>query len=145
MLITYIHILARELNNCKRSKTQNNNNMNITLKKAGTALLGLSMLLTVTGPPLLMAGTGHEGDKGNSKAGGVPDKEIALLLETYQLDKVRISAYKTVKIFDSNDNLIFSEQVAISRLDNDARLSGLIDKSDFLTEVDDVKYYKMDY
>jgi hypothetical protein len=119
--------------------------MNITLKKAGTALLGLSMLLTVTGPPLLMAGTGHEGDKGNSKAGGVPDKEIALLLETYQLDKVRISAYKTVKIFDSNDNLIFSEQVAISRLDNDARLSGLIDKSDFLTEVDDVKYYKMDY
>ena len=118
--------------------------MKSTLKKAGSALLGLSMLLATVAPPLAMAGSGNEGKTEDGNVEGVSNKEMELLLETYEIEELKISSYKTVKIYDENDNLVYAEKVSVTRLEDDARLLALIDKSDFLTEVNDVKFYKMD-
>ena len=136
--------MARELDKAYRSNTQNNNNMKTTINKAGAALLGLSLLITTLAPTTLTAGTEREKEENNTTIEGITNQEIENLLEIYKVVETPIASYKTVKIFDKNDNLVYSEEVYMCRFDDDSRLLALLDQSDFLAEVEDVKYYKLD-
>ena len=144
MIIRVLYFLARELNKIGWSKTQNNNNMKTAINKVGAALIGLSILVTSLAPSMAIAGPRNEDKKKNATVEGISNQEIENLLEVYKVEETSISSYKTVKIFDNNDNLIYSEEVYVCRFDEDARLLALLEQSDFLTEVDDVKYYKLD-
>lgn len=119
--------------------------MKTTLKKAGAALLGLSLLISSLAPPVAMAASDNEDEKKNVTVEGISSQEIENLLETYKVEEIAIADYKTVKIFDNNDNLVYSEKVYVCRFDEDARLLALLEQSDFLTEVNNVKIYKLDH
>lgn len=118
--------------------------MKTTINKAGAALLGLSLLITTLAPTTLTAGTEREKEENNTTIEGITNQEIENLLEIYKVVETPIASYKTVKIFDKNDNLVYSEEVYMCRFDDDSRLLALLDQSDFLAEVEDVKYYKLD-
>ena len=119
--------------------------MKTTLKKAGAAFIGLSIFITSLVPSMVMAGPGSNDDKKNVTVEGISSQEIENLLETYKVEEIAIADYKTVKIFDNNDNLVYSEKVYVCRFDEDARLLALLEQSDFLTEVNNVKIYKLDH
>ena len=118
--------------------------MKTAINKVGAALIGLSIFVTSLAPPMAIAGPGNEDEKKNATVEGISIQEIENLLEVYKVEETTIASFKTVKIFDKNDDLIYSEEVYVCRFDEDVRLLALLEQSDFLTEVDDVKYYKLD-
>ena len=71
----------------------------------------------------------------------ISDTEISTLLTYYSIaDEVPLKN-TTVKIFDKNDNLIFSDRVCQNLSECDERLNHFINQSDFLIEVDNTKIY----
>jgi hypothetical protein len=71
----------------------------------------------------------------------ISETEINALLSLYSIDEEIPINNIIVKIFDKNDNLIFSDKVCQNLSECDERLNHLINQSDFLTEVDNTKIY----
>ncbi len=71
--------------------------------------------------------------------------EIDKLLAFYSIEEdIKIENVK-VKIFDKNDELIYSTQVCPSLNECDERLNQFINQSDFITEVDNTKIYILNH
>ena len=117
--------------------------MNSILKKSGATILGLSFLLVSTNPLAAAEGIGNDNDKDSIAIEGISENEIQSLLEFYQVETPMPATLKTVKVFDANDVLVYSEDVSNGRFDTDPRLKAMLNQSDYLTEVNDVKYYKL--
>ena len=100
-------------------------------------------MLFVSSGPLAAANGLNDPETKDSTLITISEDEIQLLLETYKVEASDISTYKTVKVFDENDALVYSEDVDNARFDSDLRLKALLNQSDYLTEVNDVKYYKL--
>jgi len=67
--------------------------------------------------------------------------ELENLLSIYSIPHVKPSPVTFVKIFDTDDQLIFSTKISKAEFPKDLRLQRLLDQSYFLTEVDDTKLY----
>jgi hypothetical protein len=117
--------------------------MKSILKKTGATILGLSFLLVSTNPLAAAEGIGNDNNKDSIAIEGISENEIQSLLEFYQVETPTLASLKTVKVFDANDVLVYSEDVSNSRFDTDVRLKAMLNQSDYLTEVNDVKYYKL--
>ena len=77
----------------------------------------------------------------DSRHDNISETEINALLKYYSLeDEIPIKNI-VVKIYDMNDNLVFSDKVCQNLSECDERLNHLINQSDFLTEIDNTKIY----
>ena len=100
-------------------------------------LTGLMVLLTSVAIPTAKANASNT----ESIHYKISDTEISALLTYYSItDEVPLKN-TTVKIFDKNDNLIFSDRVCPNLSECDERLNHFINQSDFLIEVDNTKIY----
>jgi hypothetical protein len=71
----------------------------------------------------------------------VTQHEINALLSYYSLDRrIDINNIK-IKIYGTNDELVYSAKVCQNVYECDERLNLLINQSDFVTEVDGTKIY----
>lgn len=50
----------------------------------------------------------------------------------------------TVKIYDANDELIYSVEGCRNEIDCDERINQMINSSDFITEIDNTRIYYLD-
>jgi hypothetical protein len=132
--------LARVLTLDGWSRTQNNNNMNTAKKTSLSLLTGLLVLIATLATPISNASASDS--TGNSMLPYIiTEQEINELLSFASIDnEVKIENVK-IKIFGSNDDLVYSSKVCHSTFNCDERLNQLINQSDFITEVDNTRIY----
>jgi hypothetical protein len=119
--------------------------MNTAKKTSLSLFTGLLILIATLATSINNASAGNP--TGNSLLPysilpySITDKEINELLSFASLDKeVEIENIK-IKIYGNNDDLVYSSNVCHSTYKCDERLNQLINQSDFITEVDNVRIY----
>lgn len=117
--------------------------MNPAKKTFGALFSGLFVLLATLALPFNIASAGEL--TGNSiHPANVSELETKALLEIYGLeDEVEVNNI-TIKIYNADDNLIYSTEVCQKDYDCDDRLINFINQSDFITEVDNTRIYYLD-
>ena len=112
-----------------------------TAKKTSLSLLtGLLVLIAILASSFNNASVGMPTDN-SILPYSITDQELNALLSFASIDReVKIENVK-IKIFGSNDDLIYSSNVCQSTYNCDERLNQFINQSDFITEVDNVRIY----
>jgi len=114
--------------------------MNHAKKTFNSLFIGLTVLLATLVLPVSDASAGNT--TGNTiLPEALSEEESQTLLEIYSLDEEVVVEQLTIKIYDSNDELIYSAKVCPMEYDCDERLNRMINDSDFITEVDDTRIY----
>ena len=118
--------------------------MNHAKRTLASLILGLTVLLATLATPIYAASAGTTtGEKVLPTT--VSEEESESLLKEYQLeDMVETSNNITVKIYNNNDDLIFSTKVCQRDFECDDRINRMINQSDFITEVDKTRIYYLD-
>ena len=73
----------------------------------------------------------------------ISQKEINDLLEIYKPEVIEPKTVINIKIYDQFNQLMYSDEVAVNQVPGDIRLNALLDKSDFLMDLDNTKIYKL--
>jgi hypothetical protein len=110
-------------------------------KKTSFSLLtGLLVLIAIIASSFNNASAGTPTDN-SLLPYPITDQELNSLLTFASIDReVKIENVK-IKIFGNNDDLVYSSSVCQSTYNCDERLNQLINQSDFITEVDNVRIY----
>ena len=82
-------------------------------------------------------------ENGKIKVATITQEEIDNLLEIYKPPVPPSHTHLNVKIYNEHDHLIYSDKVELSKIDTDLRLSALLNGSDYITEIDNTKIYKL--
>lgn len=118
--------------------------MNHAKRKLSSLVLGLSVLLATLATPTYAAGAGLLTSE-DVLPTTVSEDESEALLKEYKLDELVESIDNiTVKIYNNNDDLIFSTEVCQRDFECDDRINRMINQSDFITEVDNTRIYYLD-
>ena len=115
--------------------------MKSLLKKRTALLLGLGVLTTAISPAI--AAVNMDPENGKIKVATITQEEIDNLLEIYKPQVQSSHTHLNVKIYNEHDHLIYSDKVELSKIDTDLRLSALLNGSDYITEIDNTKIYKL--
>lgn len=115
--------------------------MKALIKKQVAALLGIGVLALSLSPGLVAKNT-DPGTEEN-KEYKISQKEINDLLEIYKPEVIEPNTVINIKIYDQFDQLMYSDKVAVNQVPGDIRLNALLDKSDFLMDLDNTKIYKL--
>ena len=117
--------------------------MNPAKKTFSALFTGLLVLLATLAVPF----TASAGETSGSpvRPNDVSEHDTNALLEIYSLeDKAEVKNI-TIKIYNADDNLIYSTEVCQKDYDCDDRLIRFINQSDFIMEVDNTKIYYLNY
>jgi hypothetical protein len=117
--------------------------MNHAKRTLSSLLLGLTVLLATLAIPLNPASAGTPtGEK--ILPNTVSDQDAEALIKLYGMeDEVEVKNI-TVKIYNNNDELIYSVEVCLNDFECDERINRIINDSDFITEVDNTRIYYLD-
>jgi hypothetical protein len=78
----------------------------------------------------------------NDPSTTVTENEIADLLDYYSLDEEAVEIDNIyIKIYNGDENLIYSTKVCQKDYECDERLNNFINQSDFITEIDNTRIY----
>ena len=135
-----LRFLARVLTLDGWSRTQNNNNMNTANKTSISLLTGLLVFLASLALPINNASAGMPTDN-SILPYTVTEQEMNELLAFASIDEDNKIENIKIKIYGSNDELIYSAKVCHTVYNCDDRLNQLINQSDFITEVDNIRIY----
>ncbi len=115
-----------------------------TAKKTISRLLsGIFVLLATLAFSIPTASAGNEAGT-SEDLNKISEKEISTLLTAYDIFDENIKIQNiTVKIYSTDDNLVYSAEVCQQEFDCDKRLNFLINQSDFLTEIDNTRIYML--
>ena len=117
--------------------------MNHTRKTISNLFLGLTVLLATFAIPITGATAGEP--TGNSiQPINISEEDSDALLEYYRLEGEVEVENITIKIYNNNDELIYSTEVCQKEYDCDERLIRMINDSDFITEIDNTRIYFLD-
>jgi hypothetical protein len=132
--------LARVLNKDWWSITQNNNNMKTTKNTSPGLVIWLLVLLTTLSFSIKAASASYL-SKNSEPTSIASEKDIKDLLVFAQIDEDVEIVNIYIKIYDLNDELIYSDEVCHNEYNCDDRLNQLLNQSDFITEIDNIKIY----
>lgn len=118
--------------------------MNHAKKTRFSLMLGLTVLLATLAAPIYAVSAGNPtGEK--ILPATVSEDETQALIELYGLeDEVEVKNI-TVKIYNNNDELIYSVEACLNDLECDERINHLINDSNFITEIDNTRIYYLDH
>lgn len=114
--------------------------MNHAKKTLSVFITVLTVLLATLATPFYTASAGNPaGEKVLPTT--LSEEESASLIKLYQLsDEVEVKNI-TVKIYNNNDELIYSVEVCKNDFECDERINQIINNSDFITEIDNTRIY----
>jgi len=108
--------------------------------RSASLLLGLTVLLTSLS--LKSTNASASNISGNHPIiFSISDSDIKNLLNFYDFEEETASENIMVKIYNKNDDLIYSTKVCPNLDECDDRLNQFINQSDFITEVDNIQIY----
>lgn len=119
--------------------------MNHAKKTLASLTLGLTVLLATLATPFYTASAGDPTGK-EILPNTITERESEALLTLYSLEDVAEveAANIKVKIYNTDDELIFSTEVCQRDFECDDRINRMINQSDFITEVDNTRIYYLD-
>lgn len=114
--------------------------MNHAKRTFGSLFLGLTVLLATLATPIYAVSAGDPpGEKILPKT--ISEQESEALLTLYSLEEAVEVKNITVKIYNANDELIYSTEVCQRDFECDDRINRMINQSDFITEFDNTRIY----
>ena len=112
-------------------------------KTSSRLLSGIFVLLATLAFSITTASAGNETGTSDDHY-KISENEISALLTAYNVFDEDIKVQNiTVKIYSTDDNLVYSAEVCQQEFNCDKRLNFLINQSDFLTEIDNTKIYML--
>ena len=117
--------------------------MNHAKRTISSLILGLTVLLATLATPLLAASAGNPTGE-EILPNTLSEQEAAALIKLYDVeDEVEVPNI-TVKIYNNNDELIYSIELCQNDFECDERVNQMVNNSDFVTEVDNTRIYYLD-
>ena len=117
--------------------------MNHAKRTFSSLLIGLTVLFATLAMPFYAASAGEPVGK-EILPNTVSEQEAEELIKLYELvNEVEVKNI-TVKIYNNNDELIYSVEVCKNDFECDERINQIVNDSDFVTEVDNTRIYYLD-
>ena len=117
--------------------------MNPAKRTLSSLLLGLTVLFATLALPFSTASAGDTAGE-EILPTTVSEQEVEALIKLYGWEEEVEVGNITVKIYDTNDNLIYSVKACQNALECDERINQIINASDFITEIDNTRIYYLD-